>query len=571
MSELLFAGAQASPLGYMPLVALVVYLGMLLALALYGLLKARLTEEDYYLAGRQQGFVITSLTIMATFFSSSAMLAVPGTVYKEGVVFLIFALNLPIAGAAVYLLGSRISRLGRAKGYVTPGDMVADYYGSSSAVRGLVALLGVLYVVPYVIIQIRAGGHLAQQLFPDAKPVTVLGMTLDVFAVGATVLSIVMTIYILVGGMRSVGLADVVQGSLLLIGMLVAGYTTVAALGGPSSYFKAISQLPPEALSLPGATGRYTIWSLLTICVFAPLASMVQPAQWIRFCAARSTQTLKRTALVFSLVLPLCYLLGVMPVGLGARVLYPPSVAPQAVASETTGSTPPVRELVPHEEVGRWDQTLIAVLRDHGLRVLGPPGALIIAVLLIAILAASMSTADSNLHALSAVLTRDVYDRFFRPRASERERAWVGRIVIVAGSLIALALVQVGERNQDFAPLRMIIEMQFVAMAFSCQLLPVVIDMLFLRRGDSCRRHLGDDRGTTRRRVLHACPQSAVGQRARAANGGRGGLFEEPAGYRFLWHGCQCCRVCAGQRGHPTARSPACGRIGSDHGGRTRS
>lgn len=463
------ADTATSALGHMPLVVLGAYLCLLLTFALYGYIKARLTEEDYYLAGRRQGFVITSLTIMATFFSSSAMLAVPGTIYKEGVPFVIFALNLPIAGAAVYLLGSRISRLGRAKGYVTPADMVADYYGNSSAVRVLVALLGVFYVVPYVVIQIRAGGHRAQQIFPDASTLSVLGQEFNVFTVGATVLSVVMTIYILVGGMRSVALADVVQGSLLLMGMLVAGYTVVAALGGPGAYLAAVSQLPPETLSLPGATGRYTVWSLMTVCVFASLASMVQPAQWIRFCAARSTQALKRTALIFSIVLPVCFLLGVMPVGLGARALYPP---------QTIGG-----ELTPHPEVGRWDQALIAVLRDHGLEVLGVAGPLIVAVLLVAILAAAMSTADSNLHALSALLTRDIYDRFLRPKASQRERAWVGRIVIVAASMLALGLVQVGEQNADFAPLRMIIEMQFVAMAFSCQLLPVVIDMLFVRRG----------------------------------------------------------------------------------------
>ena len=469
MNATLSADAAASAFGRVPLIVLGVYLCLLLALAVYGYVKSRLTEEDYYLAGRQQGFLITSLTIMATFFSSSAMLAIPGTIYKEGVAFMIFALNLPIAGAAIYLMGSRISRLGRARGHVTPADTLADYYDNSSAVRGLVALLGVLYVVPYVVIQIRAGGHLAQQMFPDASAIVLFGQEFDVFAVGATVLSSVMVIYILVGGMRSVALADVIQGSLLLMGMLVAGYTVVAALGGPTRYLTSVSELPAESLSLPGATGRYTASALMTLCVFASLASIIQPAQWIRFCAARSTDVLKRSALVFSTVLPVCFLFGVMPVGLGARVLFPP---------QTVGG-----ELTPHPEVGRWDQALIAVLRGHGTDVLGAAGPIIVAAILIAILAASMSTADSNLHALSAVLTRDIYDRFLRPNASQRERAWVARIVIVAGSLLALGLVQVGERNADFAPLRMIIEMQFVAMAYSCQLLPAVIDMLFLRRG----------------------------------------------------------------------------------------
>ena len=60
--------------------------------------------------------------------------------------------------------------------------MVADYYDGSTAVRILVALLGFLYVVPYVVIQIRAGGHLAQQMFPDAAAITLFGMPVDTFA-----------------------------------------------------------------------------------------------------------------------------------------------------------------------------------------------------------------------------------------------------------------------------------------------------------------------------------------------------------------------------------------------------
>lgn len=501
----------AATLGYLPLIVLGVYLVLLLGLGLYGYLKSKVTEEDYYLAGRRQGFMITALTIMATFFSSSAMLAIPGTVYKEGVAFVVFSLNLPLSGAAVYLLGSRIARLGRAKGYVTPADMVAEYYDNSTAVRGLVAVLGFLYVVPYVVIQIRAGGHLAQQMFPGTAAVTILGWEFDVFSIGTSVLAGVMMIYILVGGMRSVALADVVQGSLLLVGMLVAGFAAISALGGVASYSKAISNLPPEALSLPGATGRYTAWSLMTVCMFASLASMIQPAQWMRYYAARSTRALKRSALVFSIVLPICFLFGVMLVGLGARALYPP---------ETVDGV-----LAPHAEVGRWDQALVAVLRNFGPDALGAAGAALAAVIMIAILAASMSTADSNLHALSAVITRDVYDRF-HPRASQQLRAWVGRGVIVAAALLALWLVQVGERNKEFAPLRMIVEMQFVAMAFSCQVLPVTIDILFIRRGTRAGAVAGMAAGLIVVLLFTPLPSLLLGHGAGSAVAGAAGTLK---------------------------------------------
>jgi SSS family solute:Na+ symporter len=94
-----------------------------------------------------------------------------------------------------------------------------------------------------------------------------------------------------------------------------------------------------------------------------------------------------------------------------------------------------------------------------------------------------MSTADSNLHALSAVLTRDVYDRFIRPQADERERTWVGRIVIVIATMAAVALVEWSQKAGAFNPLELISQLMLLAIAFSSQLLPIAIDVLFLNKG----------------------------------------------------------------------------------------
>ena len=84
--------AQGS-LGSVPIVVMVLYVILLVGLALYGYLRSKLTEDDYYLAGRNQSFIVTALTIMATFFSSAALLGIPGAVYKDGAAFLFFALN----------------------------------------------------------------------------------------------------------------------------------------------------------------------------------------------------------------------------------------------------------------------------------------------------------------------------------------------------------------------------------------------------------------------------------------------------------------------------------------------
>ncbi|MCB1078662.1 MAG: sodium:solute symporter family protein [Verrucomicrobiae bacterium] len=442
------------------LTVLGIYLIALLTLGIIAWRRSRTSEEDYYLAGRGQGFLVSAMTIMATFFSSAAMLGVPGNVYKEGVAFMIFALNLPCAGVVIYLFGSKIRRIGGKRGYVTQGDMIADYYGDSALLRSLVAFVGFLYVLPYVIMQIKSGGYLAQVMFPESS---------EAFERGAMALSGVTILYVLIGGMRSVAWTDVLQGFLLLGGMILAAVAMMVSLGGLGGFFEKVREIDPAALAVPGPSGTYTPWLLMTICVFASVGSMVQPAQWMRMYSAKSDLVLKRGALVFSIVLPACFLFGVMLVALAGRALYPPEMVDG--------------KLVAHPFVGEFDQIVIVMVKEQLPAMLGSLGVILVAVLLVAILAASMSTADSNLHALSAVMTRDIYDRFLRPHASERERAWAGRVVIILASLLALWLVRVGHHNENFAPLKMIVSLMFAAIGFACQLLPVTIDMLYLRRG----------------------------------------------------------------------------------------
>lgn len=461
-------------MGNAPLVILALYMVMLLSFGVVAYLRSQSSEEDFYLAGRGQGVLVTALTIMATMFSSAAMLGIPGLIYKDGLSFIFFALNLPFSGAAVYVIGSRVWRLGQKRGYMTPADLIADYYGGSSLLRCLVALTGALYVIPYIVMQIKAGGYLAQRMFPDAEAITLFGKSFAIFETGVMALSVLTMLYVLIGGMRSVAWTDVVQGLLLLSGMIIAGLATVTALGGPKSFFEEIAALPAEALSLPGPSGAWSPWKLMTICMFSSLATMIQPGQWIRYYAARSTETLKRSALIFAILLPICFLFGVMLVALGARAIYPPILE---------GGV-----MLPHPAIGsqsdEFDQVVIALLQEHIPLLLGPAvGVVIVSLILVAIVAASMSTADSNLHALSAVLTRDVYDKFVRPNASEREKTWFGRAVIVVTTLLALWLVMLGENNPDFQPLALIAQLMFVAMAFSCQLLPLAIDALFIRKG----------------------------------------------------------------------------------------
>lgn len=95
--------------------------------------------------------------------------------------------------------------------------------------------------------------------------------------------------------------------------------------------------------------------------------------------------------------------------------------------------------------------------------------------------------ADSNLHALSALITRDVYDLFLRPGASQNERVWVGRFVILVASAVSLLVVLGGSGTGSGLAgfMEMIVGRGLFAVAFSVQLLPMTIDVFFVRRGTS--------------------------------------------------------------------------------------
>jgi SSS family solute:Na+ symporter len=459
-------------MGYIPHVVLVLYLFLLLGLGGLSYLWGETTEEDFYLAGRGQGILVTSFTIMATYFSGFAMLAFPGWVYEFGLAPMLLALNLPVAGAAVYVLGNRIRRIGQTRGFVTPADMIADYYGGRVSVRLLVAFISFLYVLPYVVMQIKAGGHLAQGLFANTQAVHIFGVELTIYNAGTAALSVVTMLYVLLGGMRSVAWTDALQGMLLFGGMVLAGIATLVAMGGVGAYFDTVSGLSSDLLTVrEGPGSQWNPWWIMTYCLFASIASILQPAQWMRLYSANSSDTLRKSALIFSLVLPICFLFGVLLVGIGGRAMYPP----QGVTE--TGS------LILPEGLASADQIVILMIREHLPTLLGAVGLVLVAVILVAIMAASMSTADSNLHALSGVLTRDVYDQFIRPSASQKERAWVGRSVIIAATVLAFLVSYVSQTNPEFGLLRTIAQFFLLALAFSCQLLPVTLDILFVRRG----------------------------------------------------------------------------------------
>ena len=430
------------------------YLGVLLILGFLGWKASKGSAGEYYLAGRNQGWIVTSLTICATYFSSMAVLGVPGLFHQHGIGGT-GTLSIMLSAVLIWFFGTRIWRIGKKHGFVTQAELFSHHY-KSETMRIVVTLLGACYVVTYVIMQIMAGGLVFQEIVDSSFQLQIAGRSLSAFETGVIGMAIITAGYTMAGGMRSVAWTDVLQGILLLVGIWISGGVVLIWLGGPFEIFAQVNEHDVSRLTLPGPKGAYPIAMIFTVNIAVAIGNILQPAQWMRYYAAGGPRVLKRAALVFAILLCGTMVFVTPFIGLGGWLIFPDIPAAES------------------------DQIVLKILEEAPVDVVGPLLGIVwpafAAVFMTAIMAASMSTADSNLHAASAMLTRDVYQRYIKADASPARVIWCGRLTIAGLTGLAVIIILSGHTSA-------IAVIGFLAASFSLQLLPATIDVLFLNRG----------------------------------------------------------------------------------------
>ena len=138
-----------------------IFLYILVTLVLGFVANRRLTIDldDFFLYGRKAGFGVLYLTVVATYHSAFAFLGSSGFFYTHGIGFWDAGTWTILVGAFSYVVGTRIWALGKKFGYVTPADLLADFY-ESEAVRVVVALVSVLFTILYIQVQAQGLGYI---------------------------------------------------------------------------------------------------------------------------------------------------------------------------------------------------------------------------------------------------------------------------------------------------------------------------------------------------------------------------------------------------------------------------
>ena len=368
------------------------------------------TIEDFYLASRRVGFLVLFLTLAATYHSAFAFLTSVAVFSKSGISFWVGAsLWTTLAAVAGYVLGVRFHKLGKERGHITPADLLADYY-ESEAVRVLTALVQAAFVIAYMVVQsiglgiilsVGSGGRIPFELA-------------SLFFMGVTIF------YLVVGGHRAAFWTDAIQGVWMYIGVWGAGlYILYKYFPGLGGLMDQVRQVDPKLLTM-----NWPIDLVTSFVIVFSLGIILQPHMWLRYYSARDKDTLRLGSAGMALYVSSYYIPAAL-VGLAAAVF---NATGLVIAGKTILQEGFIDQLI--KTYGSRDAVMAYMIYT-----LTPP--IFAGFLLAGAASAAMSTLDSLLGATSMVLTRDIYQRYIRPKASEQELVLVGRLLIILWGIIA--------------------------------------------------------------------------------------------------------------------------------------
>lgn len=383
-----------------PVVIAVVSLYLLVMLAIGYLASRRIrANEDFMVAGRRLGPLMLAGSLAATEVGGGSSMGVAEKAYGDwGMSAGWYVLTMAITFLILAIVAPRL----RSSLVKTVPEYFRRRYGKPSGL--LTAVIMLFPLIGLTAIQFIASSVIVSVITGLSYP---LAVVLVVFVV---------TIYSVMGGLWSVALTDIVQWILIVGGLLVAVPFAIKAGGG----WEAIAEhIPNEKMSLTGGIGFKSIISLVVLYLtsFAVGQEAVQ-----RYFAARDEKAARLgsiyVALVYSLFAFIPALLGVIAFSF--------------------------------VESGRIDGSIIEtegakyVLPILVLEVL--PGWLV-GLVFAALIAATMSSADSDLLAAGSIFANDIYAEVIRPRSSEKEILLVTRVVMVAIAGLALVVAMTSQQN----------------------------------------------------------------------------------------------------------------------------
>lgn len=367
--------------------------------SLWGIKSREATPESYFLANRGLGTLSLFFTILATNFSAFYFLGFAGEGYKIGYAhYIIMAVGTGIAGLSFLIIGPKIWQLGKKHSYITPSELIMGQSGHRPLAMLFSAVM-IVFTLPYLALQIVGGGYILENLTNGDVSYSLAVVLLTLFTI----------VYVIIGGMESVAKTDLKQGLLVILFMTLAVFLVGNDLGGITEANRRAADLVPELFSQTGNNGHYSAKRWFSLIIFWFFCVPMFPQLFMRFYIAKDLDTLKKSAVLYAFIPIVISILPVM-IGVWGHLSFPDLVGKES------------------------DQILPMMLMEHTTDWFA-------ALVMTGAIAAFMSTLDSQLLALSTMVTRDFYIPFSKKEIDFKQEVFTGRVLVgifaIIGMLIA--------------------------------------------------------------------------------------------------------------------------------------
>jgi SSS family solute:Na+ symporter len=343
-------------------------------------------QNGFFVAHRRVGLAFVAGSFVATAVGGSATVGMAGLGFGQGLTGIWWLL---VGSIGLVILATFFARKVRRAALYTLPELVERQYDRRV---GLAA--SILIVVAWV-------GVVAGQIVAAGKVMSILGMgSPDLWMV---IFTAVFVAYTVIGGQLSVIRTDLFQAIVVYSGIFIVLALFLPQLGGLSGLRLS---LPQDFFSFP-VSSQFGWRAVLSLLILVGATYVVGPDIYSRLFCAKDEKTAQRAASISAFsFLPLAF--AVVVIGMGARVLYPQISPEQAFPQIISGILSP------------W------------------LGGLVLA----ALVAALMSSADTCLLSQGVILTQDVIKQFF-PSVSEKRTIWLTRLNIVFLGVLALGLAMI--------------------------------------------------------------------------------------------------------------------------------
>ncbi len=377
----------------------IAYLIMMLAIGVIAY-KRTSNSTDYFLGGRSLGPWPAALSAGASDMSGWLLLGLPGYAYAAGFEAFWLAGGLLIGTWANWLISAKRLRTYSitTESLTLPEFLSRRFNDNSKLIQTISAFFILLFFLFYTSSGLVAGGKLFETVFGlDYTTAVIIG-------------TVCVVSYTLFGGFLAVSWTDLVQGLLMSAALLIV---PIAAMnGGLGQLSSDLHNINPELLTLWNDAKGEPLSAIAIISLAAwGLGYFGQPHILARFKATRSNKDLT-TARRIAVIWTALSMVGAMLVGLVGLIYVTNSGAPKL-------------------DDGEKIFMLLVNAMFHPV---------IAGILLAAILAAIMSTADSQLLVSSSAMAEDLYKQILKKDATSEEIVRVGRFAVILISLIALVL-----------------------------------------------------------------------------------------------------------------------------------